>query len=315
MKKIKLLLLFTIVCFSTSVLAEKEQKAVLVTGASSGLGQKMTELLSDNGFFVYATARKEDDLKRLDAMENVEAIKMDVLKPEEIAAAVEQVKAGNRGLYGLINNAGVAVFGPMIETPAEQLEYQLDVNVVGPYRVLQAFAPMIIESKGRIATTGSIAGTISNSMFGQYAMSKHAVEAFTDALAEEMERFGVSVSVIEPGSYASNIGKTAKKRIVDSNYWNEDTRYAPDRAGMLAGLDKVLEGADPLPVAEAALDIMSSDQPKRRYMVVPIERQAQATLRRSMSKIAQQNQTQQFKYSSEELQKMFAEELDKLEAK
>ena len=202
-----------------SAASAESRKAILVTGASSGLGERMTQVLSTNGFFVYATARKEADLKRLNEMPNVEAVKLDVLDQAQIDLAVEQVKKGGRGLYGLINNAGVAVFGPLIETPPEQLEYQLQVNVLGPYRVLQAFAPMIIESKGRITTTGSIAGTIASPIYGIYAMSKHAIEAYTDSLAGEMAKFGVAVSVIEPGNYASQIGNTAKKRIEDTNYW------------------------------------------------------------------------------------------------
>jgi len=172
------ILLSLLLLSSNTLFAEGKQKAVLITGASSGLGLKMTELLSTSGFFVYATARKDADLKRLDSMKNVEAIKLDVLKPDQISAAVTQVSNAGRGLYGLINNAGVAIFGPMIEVPVEELDYQLDVNVLGPYRVLQAFAPMIIESKGRIATTGSIAGTLASSMFGHYSMSKHAIEAY-----------------------------------------------------------------------------------------------------------------------------------------
>lgn len=288
------------------------QRAVLVTGASSGLGFKMTQTLSKNGFFVYATARKKADLDRLNAMKNVEAIKLDVLKQDEIDAAVDQVKKGGRGLYGLINNAGVAVFGPMIEVPVEQLDYQLDVNVLGPYRVLQAFAPMIIESKGRIATTGSIAGTISSPLYGIYAMSKHAIEAFTDSLTAEMQRFGVHVSVIEPGSYASNIGNTAKSRIINKGYWPQDTRYEQERAGTLNVLGQVDKGVDPQPVADAALDIMQSESPKARYMVVPNERQAQATLRTHMRRLLQQNQTQQFKYDNETLMNMLQEEMGKL---
>ncbi len=288
------------------------QRAVLITGASSGLGLKMTQTLSKHGFFVYATARKKADLDRLNAMENVEAIKLDVLKQNEIDAAVKQVKEGGRGLYGLINNAGVAIFGPMIEVPVAQLDYQLDVNVLGPYRVLQAFAPMIIESKGRIATTGSIAGTIGSPLYGQYAMSKHAIEAFTDSLAAEMQLFDVHVSVIEPGSYASNIGNTAKNRILKKGYWPEDTYYKEERAGTLHLLGQVDKGADPQPVANAALDIMQSESPKARYMVVPNEQQAQVTLRTQMRRLLQQNQTQQFKYDNETLVKMLQEEMGKL---
>ncbi len=300
----------TAIAQETPSAAEIEpQKAVLITGASSGLGAKMTELLRTNGFFVYATARKEADLERLDKLNNVEAIKLDVLEPEQIKAAVKQVEKAGRGLYGLINNAGVAIFGPMTEVPVAELEYQMDVNVFGPYRVLQAFAPMIIESKGRIATTGSIAGTLTSPLFAHYAMSKHAIEAFTDGLAAEMQNFGVEVAVIAPGSYASNIGKTARNRILDNDYWTEDSAFAEQREGFLERLGQVDQGADPLPVAEAALDFMSSDSPKRRYMVVPNIGQANATIRKSMSKLIEQNSTQQFRFSDDELRAMFEEEL------
>ena len=310
---IKFLLIAASLFVASSASAES-RKAILVTGASSGLGERMTQVLSTNGFFVYATARKEADLKRLNEMPNVEAVKLDVLDQAQIDLAVEQVKKGGRGLYGLINNSGVAVFGPLIETPPEQLEYQLQVNVLGPYRVLQAFAPMIIESKGRITTTGSIAGTIASPIYGIYAMSKHAIEAYTDSLAGEMAKFGVAVSVIEPGNYASQIGNTAKKRIEDTNYWPEGGLYEKERQATLVGLSNVLEGADPLPVAQAALHFMQSAQPKRRYMVVASERQAQATLRSNIRRLLEQNQSQDFSYSTDELNDIFAQEVEKLSA-
>ncbi|MCH2190143.1 MAG: SDR family oxidoreductase [Gammaproteobacteria bacterium] len=311
---IKILALITLsFTFVSNAAAEQEVKgAILVTGASTGLGQKMTEVLSSNGFHVFATARNKTDLDRLDAMNNVQAIELDVRDQQQINDAVKFVKDSGMGLYGLVNNAGVAVFGPMIEIPVEQLEYQLDINVLGPYRVLQAFAPMIIESKGRITTTGSIAGTIASPIYGQYAMSKHAIEAFTDSLAAEMQRFDVKVSVIAPGSFASQIGNTAKKRIENSSYWSEETLYPDERKGTLIGLSKVTEGADPLPVAEAVLDFMQSDNPKKRYMVVPNERQAQATLRNHMKRLLEQNQSQNFSYNAEQLQDIFNEEIEKL---
>ena len=105
---------------------------VLVTGASSGIGLRMTEVLSQNGFIVYAGARSDDDLARLEAMDNVESIRLDVTIESDIVAAVDTVTEKGRGLYGLINNAGVAIFGPMSEVPLEQLEFQMDVNVLGP---------------------------------------------------------------------------------------------------------------------------------------------------------------------------------------
>ncbi len=99
------------------------EQAVLVTGASSGIGLRMTEVLSENGFFVYAGARKAEDLERLDAMANVKSVRLDVTIQSEIDAAVELVQAQGRGLFGLINNAGVAVMGPLIELPEEDMDF------------------------------------------------------------------------------------------------------------------------------------------------------------------------------------------------
>ena len=143
-----------------------------------------------------------------------------------------------------------------LSLPVEQLQYQIDVNVFGPFRVTQAFAPMIIESIGRIATTGSIAGILSSSMFGAYSMSKHAIEAYTDVLSSEITRFGVCVHVIEPGNYASNIGNAANKLMSDTNYWTDDSRYKKERDGMVAGLTQGEKGPDPIEVVMAALDII-----------------------------------------------------------
>lgn len=131
------------------------QKAVLVTGASTGIGRKVTEKLAAEGYFVYAGARKDADLAALDAIENVDAVRLDVTKPEQIAAAVETIAKGGRGLYGLVNNAGVAVMGPLVEAREEDLHWVMDASVYGPFRVTRAFSPMIVADKGRIATISS----------------------------------------------------------------------------------------------------------------------------------------------------------------
>ena len=312
MKLLHSLLIFSFIAFSQQGFADdNNKKAVLVTGATSGLGLKMTQTLAKNGFLVYAGARKEADMKRLEAMNNVEAIKIDVTVQSEIDAAVRTIESKGRGLYGLINNAGVAIFGPVIEVDVAQLEYQMNVNVYGPYRVTQAFAPLIIESKGRIATTGSIAGIRASSFFGQYAMSKHSVEAFTEALSAEMARFDVTVGVIEPGNYASQIGNTARKRILESNYWPSDSLYAKERGGFVDGLANVVNGKDPQDVADAALDFMTKETPKMRYMVTPNADQAESTIRAMLKKTIQLNQDQAYSFDKATLLKMFEEEINK----
>jgi NAD(P)-dependent dehydrogenase (short-subunit alcohol dehydrogenase family) len=130
------------------------QKAVLVTGASSGLGRSMTEMMAAQGYFVYAGARKDKDMEELNVIENVQAVRLDVTRQDEIVAAVKTITDAGRGLYGLVNNAGVLVLQPLIEISEEDFNFQMDVNVYGPYRVTRAFAPLIIESRGRIAISG-----------------------------------------------------------------------------------------------------------------------------------------------------------------
>ena len=286
-------------------------KTVLITGATSGLGLKMTEVLSQNGFLVYAGGRDQDDLDRLEAMQNVEAIKLDVTSEEDMAGAVKTITAKGRGLYGLINNAGLSIFGPMSEVPHEQVEFLFDVNVLGPYRVTQAFAPMLIESKGRLFTTGSIAGSGTSPMMGQYSMSKHAVEAMVDGWNNELTRYGIKVGVVEPGNYASNIGNAALARLNSIGYWGEDTAYPEERKGYFQGLSQVDKGADPLPVAKAALDFMTSDTPKIRYMVTPNAPQAERIIRKLMSRVAEQNNDHEHSLDRATLIRLLDEELAK----
>jgi NADP-dependent 3-hydroxy acid dehydrogenase YdfG len=142
--------------------ADDHKKSILVTGASTGIGRNLAETLAENGYHVYAGARKADDLKELDAIENVTAVQLDVTDQDQVDAAVAMITEKGTGLYGLVNNAGVGGGGDVIDTPVDDQSFVYRVNVEGVYRVTQAFAPMIIASKGRIITTGSIAGTISS---------------------------------------------------------------------------------------------------------------------------------------------------------
>jgi len=268
----------------------------------------MTEVLSENGFFVYAGARKADDLERLNAMANVKSVRLDVTIQSEIDAAVALVRAEGRGLYGLINNAGVAVLGPLIELSEEDMDFQLDVNLFGPYRVTKAFADLLIESEGRIMTVSSIAGILSGPFIGAYSMSKHGVEAYTDALAAELERFNVAVAAVEPGNYKSRITASMVKRMEASGYSAEGSRYGSMLDLISGPLDRS-QYEKPDDVALAALDFLSSDSPKRRYMVVPNQYEAYITIRQAMRELAQLNEGHAFSYSRDELVQMLDEAL------
>jgi len=290
--------------------AAESQKAVLITGASTGLGRAMAELLASQGHFVYAGARKEKDLAELNEIENIQSVRLDVTVQKDIDAAVRTITEAGRGLYGLVNNAGVGVLYPLIEIDEEEFDFQMDVNLYGPYRVTKAFAPLIVESKGRITTTGSISGILSGQLFGPYSMSKHAMEAYTDSLAAEMQRFGVHVSIIEPGNYQSKIGANIARRMKEQGSDIDDSLYKEDMERMMGWVnDETSSGGDPAEVAEAALHALFDDNPKRRYMVVPVERQADITIRKAIEEVVQLNQGQKFSYDRDTLVKMLDEAL------
>ena len=275
-------------------------KAVLVTGASSGIGRRIAETLAENGYFVFAGARKPEDIEALSSIPNMQGVRLDVTVQSDIDAAVSTVRESGRGLYGLVNNAGVLITGPSIEVDIEKVKWLFDVNVFGVYRVTKAFAPLIIESKGRIAMIGSVAGNIGIEFLGPYSMSKHAIEGYTDALASEMERFDVHVSVIAPGDYASNIWKSDIARARAKEIVGPDSPYADDYHRWIDFVASA-EFEEPVEVAEAVRNAMSVEQPKRRYLVVPNKEEMAWVTGSAVQRLAELNGDHAFSYSTEEL--------------
>lgn len=295
--------------FPAMATAGEDQKAILITGASTGIGRHLAESLAGDGHLVYAGARKDEDLAELDAIENIRAVRLDVTKQEQIDAAVEFVKGEGKGLYGLVNNAGVGGGGFVADTPVEDQEFVYDVNVVGVYRVTKAFAPLIIESKGRITTTGSIAGTLSWPGGSAYSGSKHAMEAYTDALAGEMEPLGISVSVIEPGNYKSKIRRTSVARRLGIDP-NDDELTDEQKQQYEATAERELSYKEPDDVTEAFKHALFSDEPLLRYMVVPNQQEAESTIRTKMTELTQLNTWGPYSYSRDELVQMLDDVLN-----
>ena len=294
--------LLTSACFGQHAASTPANtKAVLVTGASTGIGRKIAERLAADGYFVYAGARKESDLKALGAIKNVQAIQLDVTKTTAIANAMELIAKGGRGLYGLVNNAGVATAGTLAETSAEEFDLVMTVNVYGPYRMTKAALPLLLASKGRITTIGSISGVLASQNLFAYSMSKHAVEAFTDSLAQQLESSGIIVNIVEPGDYNSAIGKSAAERMGPRSSSVDATQYR-----LLADRSQFKE---PDEVAEAVEHALFDPTPKRRYMVTPNLAEAELTIRKQIRQLAQLNEGQPYTYDRDSLVKMLDEAL------
>jgi NAD(P)-dependent dehydrogenase (short-subunit alcohol dehydrogenase family) len=280
--------------------ASVPKQAVLVTGASTGIGRMITEQLAADGYFVYAGARKDKDLAELSAIKNVQGLRLDVTSPEDIAAAVATVAQAGRGLYGLVNNAGVAIAGRLVETEDSDFNFLMQVNTYGPYRVTRAFSPLITASKGRIVMIGSISGILARPLLGVYSMSKHSIEAYSDALAEELAPIGVGVSVIEPGNYRSDITANMLKRMTDST---ADKQRPPPGQEVVKrlGSGSRSEYKEPDEVADAVKRALFDARPQRRYMVVPNQHEAEITIKKQIEQLVQLNENQPYSYNREAL--------------
>lgn len=181
---------------------------VLITGASTGIGQATALRLSRAGWTVLAGVRRAADGERLAAegpAGKIESLVLDVTDAAQIAAAVERVSASGGRLDALVNNAGIGVGGPLELLPDEEWRRQFDVNFFGQVAVTRALIPALRAAHGRIVFISSIGGKVAMGFNGPYAASKHAIEAVGDALRVELYRSGVQVSLIEPGSIATPI--------------------------------------------------------------------------------------------------------------
>jgi NAD(P)-dependent dehydrogenase (short-subunit alcohol dehydrogenase family) len=285
------------------------KKAVLVTGASTGIGRNIAERLASAGYFVYAGARKDRDIEELGSIENIQGIRLDVTVQSDIDAAVETIKEGGRGLYGIVNNAGVVTMGLLAEAPEGDLDFIFDVNVYGPYRIVKAFTPMIIESKGRITNISSLAGTISGPAYGVYSMSKHAVEAFTDALAREMATVGVHVSAIAPGAFNSKATESDCSRRQDQDYEPGKSQF-PELTRELAELCANLMSTrypEPDIVADTVLHALFSDDPRHHYLAVSSQPQAEYVIRDILGLLLEFSSGEKFGFNRDQLVKMLDE--------
>lgn len=195
-----------------------DRGAVVVTGASTGIGAATVEILARQGFTTFAGVRNADDAARIGAVhERIRPVYLDVTDSEAIVAATDAVAASELPLIGLVNNAGIAIGGPLEYLSIDDLRRQFEVNVFGALAVSQAFLPLLRKHHGRIVFVGSISGRLSVPFIGPYSASKFALRALADALRLELTPAGIEVSLIEPASVRTPIwrkGRESKDRML-----------------------------------------------------------------------------------------------------
>ncbi|WP_424360911.1 SDR family NAD(P)-dependent oxidoreductase [Methylocystis parvus] len=257
-------------------MANESKRAVVVTGASTGIGAACVASLVEAGFFVFGSVRKEADAERLQARfgDSFAPLLFDVTDGEAVAKGAQAVASWLHGatLAGLVNNAGVAVPGPLLHLPVADLRRQLEINLIGQLQVTQAFAPLLgarqplAEKPGRIVMMSSIAGRFASPFLGAYNASKFALEGMSDALRRELKVYGIDVVLIEPGMIATPIWDKAES--ADFAHF-DDTIYGPAARRMQKwAVEEGRTAPGPEIVAEAVLRGLTASRAPLRIPVM-----------------------------------------------
>jgi NAD(P)-dependent dehydrogenase (short-subunit alcohol dehydrogenase family) len=241
---------------------------VVVTGASSGIGAATVEHLARLGFDVWAGVRKQEDTKRLRG-ERVKPLLLDVTDSGSIAAAREEL--GGAPLAGLVNNAGIAVSGPLEHLPIESVRHQLEVNLIGQLAVTQAFLPALRAARGRIVNVSSIGGRMALPLAGAYAASKFGLEGASDSLRRELQG-AVDVILVEPGGVKTPIwgkGLSAADELEAQMPPEAERDYGNIIQAMRREVAKIESetGLDPEEVADVIARALTARRPRARYLV------------------------------------------------
>lgn len=249
--------------------------AVVVTGASSGIGAACALDCASRGMTVFAGVRDPLAGEALAAKGGslLIPIMLDVTDEPSITQSVEVVQRvlGEAGLGGLVNNAGIAIGGPLEVIPLSQLRKQLEVNVIGQIAVTQAFLPLLRRGRGRIVNMGSIAGRGTIPLLGPYSASKYALEALTDALRMELQPWGIEVSIVEPGAIATPIWGKSGKTAADLEASASEEAKALYGEMVVRIREAVAQSAEraisPEAVVQAVHHALTAPRPHTRYLV------------------------------------------------
>jgi NAD(P)-dependent dehydrogenase (short-subunit alcohol dehydrogenase family) len=255
-----------------------EIRDVVVTGISTGIGHATTKLLLSKGFRVFGSVRKKEDADRLqnEFGDRYFPLIMDISDGDAVHLAAEQVGSmiGNRNLAGLVNNAGIVVSGPLLYVRPSEYRRQLEVNMISPLVVIQAFAPFLGTDEKRQGPAGRIVNITSSTakvvvpLLGAYSSSKCGLEGMSDALRRELMLFGIDLVMIEPGTVNTEMyDKGEKEDLSEFNqteYWGAIQKFQK-----YIVTEARTNGLAPERVGQAVYVALTVAKPKARYAVIP----------------------------------------------
>ncbi|PFX31090.1 retinol dehydrogenase 2-like [Stylophora pistillata] len=251
-----------------------EEKFVLITGCDSGFGRETAVRLDKLGACVLATCLTNEGEQSLKSVgsDRLKTFQMDVTSSQQIKEVYKEVERqipSNTGLWGLVNNAGIAYLGPVEWTPLEQFKRTADVNLWGTIDVTKTFLPLVRRARGRVVNFSSVLGRVSPTMLGSYAVTKYGVQAFSDAFRREMDPWGTKVSIVEPGGFRTEIIRGGKGERQIQEGWDDlsdELKQEYTEKGI-----KLFLPMRPSPhthkVVDAVVEALTSQSPRDRYLV------------------------------------------------
>ncbi|HWX59340.1 SDR family oxidoreductase [Bradyrhizobium sp.] len=252
-------------------------RSVVITGASTGIGWACAKVLLDKGFRVFGSVRKPADAERLRSEfgTGFTPLVFDVTDEAAVLAAGREVRAALNGetLAGLVNNAGIAVAGPVLELSADEFRRQMNVNVIGPIITTQAFGPLLGADpslkgpRGRIVMMSSVAGRNGNPLLSAYSASKHAIDGLSESLRREMMLFGIDVVIVAPGAVKTPIWGKAEE--VDISQYQNSPFYPALQKIRKFMLHLGESGLPAEKIAECVFEALTTAHPKVRYQITP----------------------------------------------
>ncbi|XP_022792972.1 retinol dehydrogenase 7-like [Stylophora pistillata] len=257
-----------------------DQKYVLITGCDSGFGRETAIRLDKMGAYVLATCLTEEGEKSLRSAtsDKLKTFRLDVTNSEQIKDLYEDIQRllpSDQGVWGLVNNAGIAITGPIEWIPLQKSKRVANVNLWGMIDVTKTFLSLVKKSRGRVVNMSSMLGRVSLPHVSSYCITKYGVQAFSDALRREMNPWGILVSIIEPGLFKTALAHTERNIQATQDLWDDLSPELKEEYGerklnqIKKGIIKVSESANPdtYKVVDAVIDALTSQRPKTRYAV------------------------------------------------